>query len=351
MKRAARTLAAALTAALLLPLAGCVNDETTAPATGSEAYSPVTTAAETVDLYGNVPGGDYGGMTFSVLNQNISWALCPLGSEGINGEVLNDTVYERNTALEEKLNIKLAVTDEKDGTAHNTAKNLILANDSMYDLNCLGAYRVAPMLSQRLFADLTKQSDLHLAEPWYNQLTQPEYTLQGQLYMVHGVAQIEYFEGLWVLYFNKKLIADNKLEDPYELVHSGKWTIDRFTAMMKTGMKDLDADGLIGGDDVYGFSTHSGVTLSFLHGCDERAIVPDATGTPSVVTPDNRMISVIEAIQTIMTDKGIRSVSDTTKNALFMADQALFLGETLGSASKLREMESDFGIIPSPKYD
>lgn len=348
-----RSLSLLLIPTLLFSVIACSKaPENTESSAASAAPVTETQAPETtVNIYAGVPTEDFGGMTFSVLNQNISWALCPFKADELNGEILNDSVYERNSSTEEKLNIKLDVTVGEEYSAYTTVRNLVLANDSMYDLNCLGAFRIGPMLSQHLFADLKALDDVHLSEPWYNRRSQEEFTIRGQVFMTQGVAQIEYFEGVWVIYFNKKLIADNKMEDPYELVRSGKWTIDRFSEMANAGAKDLNADGVIDTNDVFGFSTHTGITFSFLHGCEERAITQDETGTPVVVVPDNRMIDAMEKIQKLMSSKNFRTLNDGTKNKVFASDQALFLGETLGSATKLREMVTDFGIIPSPKYD
>ncbi len=342
-----------LCAAQVFSFAACSKNPENAPGPATSAASPTETQTPetTVDIYADVPNEDLKGTTFSLLSQNIGWAQCPIAIEELNGEVLNDAVFERNASVENKLNIELDITIGEEYSAYTTVRNLVLANDSMYDLNCLGAFRIGPMLSQHLFADLKALDDVHLSEPWYNRRSQEEFTIRGQVCMTQGVAQIEYFEGVWVIYFNKKLIADNKMEDPYELVRSGKWTIDRFSEMANAGAKDLNADGVIDTNDVFGFSTHTGITFSFLHGCEERAITQDETGTPVVVVPDNRMIDAMEKIQKLMSSKNFRTLNDGTKNKVFASDQALFLGETLGSATKLREMVTDFGIIPSPKYD
>ncbi|MBO4930690.1 MAG: hypothetical protein J6I42_00775, partial [Clostridia bacterium] len=38
-------------------------------------------------------------------------------------------------------------------------------------------------------------------------------------------------------------------------------------------------------------------------------------------------------------------------NAIFIADRALFLMSAIGNAVALRDMESDFGVLPYPKYN
>ena len=48
-----------------------------------------------------------------------------------------------------------------------------------------------------------------------------------------------------VLFFNKKLIEEYDLDDPYALVKSGEWTLDRLFSMSSEMLLDLNGDGEI----------------------------------------------------------------------------------------------------------
>jgi len=63
------------------------------------------------------------------------------------------------------------------------------------------------------------------------------------------------------------------------------------------------------------------------------------------------MFDVMEKIQDIFTDKNVRFKNDDITKTCFADGNALFLIETLGNASWLREMNADFGIVPFPMYD
>ncbi len=52
--------------------------------------------------------------------------------------------------------------------------------------------------------------------------------------------------------FNKDLLETYKLEDPYALVDSGKWTFDKLFSMMKDIYSDLDGDGKKSSGDFFG---------------------------------------------------------------------------------------------------
>ena len=93
---------------ILLGAVGCSSGngaKETAP--GQPGGTAATTEAETVREY-DYQGKDYEGYTFTFLNYDAyvdtNLRLVP---EDMTGEALNDSMYERNKKVEEKLNVKL----------------------------------------------------------------------------------------------------------------------------------------------------------------------------------------------------------------------------------------------------
>ena len=349
MKIKSRLLASILLMAMLAAVGcgggGAASGDTTA------AGGDTTTAPETEDIYKNVPTADYGGYEFRIYSSTCDWALYKLDSEGMNGEVLNDAVFERNRAVEERLNINFVFT-EKDSmySSHNNVKKVIMAGDDAYDVTYLSTCMAAPISVDNLFVDLYTVDAINLEEPWWNKLSIPYYELEDKLFWAHGDASIHYYDCMWSLFFNKQLIDELKLDDPYKMVADKTWTIDKFHSMIQAAGRDLDGNGTMDDTDQFGLTTHSGSTLGFLHGMNERAIdIKD--GVPFVVKPTERMFDVMEKIQKVFTDKNIRTKNDEVTKACFSDGNALFLIETLGNASWLREMNADFGIVPFPMYD
>ena len=75
--------------------------------------------------------------------------------------------------------------------------------------------------------NLNTVDTLDLAAPWWDQVTKENYEIGGRLYMLHGSLQLMYLEGMWVMMFNKQLVTDYGLDNPYELVKSGSWTYEK----------------------------------------------------------------------------------------------------------------------------
>lgn len=339
-------MAAALASAVLLAV-GC-GTQTQAPS--SDTTDAVTPEVIT-DIYTDVPIGDFGNETFHILNSVYTWALYQMDSETQNGEVYNDAVYDRNLAVEERLNIQLEFEEnESYETITEKLNTVILAGDDAYDAAYVPVMYAAPNAAEGYYLNLYDIDALDFEKPWWNQRSIPYYELNGKLYWAHGDAQINYFDCLWVLLFNQKLITDLQMESPYDAVLDGTWTLDKFGKMVSDASADLDSDDMLGVNDRMGLATHSGVAFGFLHGVGESAIGVE-NGVPTISPLTDRMTSAIEKIQGILTSPNVRMKADAIKNEMFAANQMLFLGETLGNVSSLREMIADFGIVPFPKYD
>ena len=121
----------ALTLALLLTLtaASCGgnanSDETTSGDTGT------TAAPETEkDLYADLPTGDFGGEKFTILNSTVGWAEYRIDSDEINGDSMNDAVYERTKFVEDLLKIDIEIIEENESAANTSyLANLVMAGD------------------------------------------------------------------------------------------------------------------------------------------------------------------------------------------------------------------------------
>ncbi len=341
---------AALLALFSLLSASC-GGGTADPVTTTGGNDSATTPETTANLYSDLPTGDYGGSDFNIFNTTMGWAYSALDAEEQTGSALDDAVYNRTRKVEEKLKIKVNVTEmDVFSGIPEYVKNIIMAGDDSFDAYYMSAYLTGPMIVENLFVDLYSVDELNFDKPWWDTRTREYYEVNGKLYMAHGSGQINYFDMLWGIYFNKQMVEDLSLESPYDLVNSGKWTME---AMKKLGMavsSDMNGDGEMTEDDRFGLITiNGGSSLAFLHGCDERGIDTD-NGKLALSKIDDRMFGVMTIIkQNIYENKDEVLIKDD--KTLFTSGHSLFYAEVLGNAKVLRSMDTDFGIIPFPKYD
>ena len=129
-------LAALMTASAFVSCGDSKTDETTGNADTSAAE---TVETEKVDPFADM---DFGGEDIRMMvssrekDSMVSSKVAIIHGEELTGEVVSDSVYNRNILVEEFLNIKLGFTenDESHVTIGASITQLLTAGDDAYDL-------------------------------------------------------------------------------------------------------------------------------------------------------------------------------------------------------------------------
>ncbi|MCL2813138.1 MAG: extracellular solute-binding protein [Oscillospiraceae bacterium] len=312
-----------------------------------------------------LPEENFGGYEFTLMMKGERpdgsdyWDAKEINADEENGETLNDAVYKRNREIEAKYNITIKGLWVPQGSMVSNLQKAVKAGDSVYD---------AVLLSFNLASQSTRSGYLHnlkeapyvdLSRPWWDQSIMAETSVKNKTYYAASDANIMDKEGTWTLMFNKKMIADFGLENPYTLVQENKWTFDKFIEMTKDISADLDGDGEFGKYDRYGFATTTDSTQGLLFASGLRIIRKDADDIPYFALNGDDVMPKLEKIAYIMRGDNIAQMmqdytgTDThlITQASFEENRALFYAEVMQCVIRLRQMDTDFGIIPLPKWD
>lgn len=366
-----RILALLLVGLMMTQFAACSETTSDEGAVSGDAGTPAAEqeiAAETTEedvlnaLLAEVPGADYGGYEFTMLNNESNFAYTLMTAEELTGEGINDAIYNRNVAVAEKLNIVInenMVTYSQVTTDMNTC---IAAGDDTYSCFWNESQFVAPFAINGQLLNVNDIQPINLENPWWNSKALADVALGDYQYFLVGDLHLMFKESYWMCGFNKNIVDENGLGDPYELVREGKWTLDQMKTYMETVEMDLDGNGTMDGYDRFGVTCYSGCTGAFVLAAGETFIERDADGIPMLITPDDRFYAVYEKIVSTMFDPANTYVcmDGKTQNiaqyqdgwhGVFSSGHALFYLEPIGSLKKLRDMDAEFGIVPFPKYD
>ena len=360
------TKATTLLLAILLLFTACGGGKTETPSGAQTAPASDTTAEATeavTTAYYDVTGIDYNGYAFYIWNEDNlkdnNWTGFPndMFVEGETGEILNDAVYTRNRAVEEKLNITIKGEDVPSNTFPTKLTPRVAAGDKGLDLLTPVTRMIPKLVSAETVYDVNTLKAFDLSEPWWNRNCNEEMTIHGKLFALTSDAT--YYDKLStvVTFFNQKLVTDNKMEDPYDLVDSDKWTLDKALEMGAVISADVNADNIRDEKDAYPISCQNDGSYYLLHAAGVTICSKDAKGNLIFNLNEERSVSVLQKIYTLMTDKTkyynrLTYNKDLTLTVnMFNEGRALFLIRPLQTLFVMREMESDFGIVPMPKID
>ena len=77
-----------------------------------ETTDGATSSIESTDennIFSDLPTGNFDGAEFVFANEiDSKWAIVTLDTNEINGEVINDAIFNRNRLVEDRLNVKIS---------------------------------------------------------------------------------------------------------------------------------------------------------------------------------------------------------------------------------------------------
>ena len=314
------------------------------------------TTLQATEVKDNVPEMDLNGYQFRILSSGEldAWHGV-VNIEEETGDVVNDSIYRRNRTIEERFNIVMSeafdVTKLRKSVKSGSNDYDYVTGwcDTMLSLYLEGLGYKFPEYSQ--YIDLSKPY-------WDAGLTQA-LTFKDIIVFPVGAVDITTYDLIHLLVFNKQLIADLSLDNPYSLVKSGNWTFDKYAEMAKAAVRDVDGNGIMDEKDMYGLvSMVKYVLPCFWEAAGNQTIARTSDGLPEfTLIKDEKFASVIQKIFEMTYDNNswYRDPADRANHSdlhdtIFMNNRALFFNNTFKMVEDLRGMETDFGIIPYPKY-
>jgi ABC-type glycerol-3-phosphate transport system substrate-binding protein len=347
---------------LLLPAAiSCAEsggESTTDNGAGSVAPG-ATTVEETDDLYDadgylkdRIPESiNYGGEVVNVLYWNNAKNVEYTAED--DGDSVNSSIYYRNLAVEDRIGVTFNWIGEKGDYSQRKEFNTMIASDlsgdCLYDIISAYSTTIAMAATNGYARDLMEYSGiLSLDMPWWGSDLTDMATINGKLYFATGDISTNYLLRMYGTFFNKSTVSDNKLEDPYALVDSGEWTVDKFISIAST------ITGEPTGETVkYGF-VHDAITVEALfYGSDLCFVDKDSNDMPKLSDSWNgdHALTLAEKLSNYCKTASVLGDSKLDEST-FTSGNALFIIYPLDFAMNyLHGSDVDFGIVPIPKYN
>ncbi|MBQ2707598.1 MAG: hypothetical protein IJF67_04980 [Clostridia bacterium] len=328
------------------------------------AAGTTTAAPETAEY--TVPDVNYNGAEFVILDQdstsNTNW-IClkyhTISAEEETGEPINDAQYQSLRKTEEELNVKINCF--MPGSRLQTVRNSVLAQDDEYDLVTTTA--AGTLASEPgLVVDLASIDTLNLAASWWQQNAVEAFTINGKLKVLIGdITPYTYFSPI-IFFFNKQVVDEFKLENPYELVRSGDWTLAKAYEMSRDVASDMNGDSVMDENDRFGTAVNYALVSEFLAAAGQKYVKQNKDGGLDFVLNSERTASVVSDAVKFLNDASVNNIAQKFQSGyknvfahlhvpMFKDNRLLFNFNQLLVTFELRSMEADFGVLPMPKYD
>lgn len=365
-----RTIALLLACAMLCPLfAACGKDtpDTTSDSTtaSTEATRDPNAPDFDADSIGDISGD------FNILVSG-NYARNDFAAENGEGSAVQNAVYRRNESMREKFNVNITNEDlikfnsaTGSGVGFTKLYTDYISGDKTYDAAMVGTYDVATLAYSGYIHDLNAIENLNLSKSYWDQKANEDLSIGGKMFYTTGDITIIDNMVTNAILFNKDMIKNYGLDNPYTLVEDNEWTLEKFGSLVKAVGEDKDQNGIYDSNDTYGLLTWNDAMLSILGASGEK-ICSINNDKLELTFYNERVVSLYDMWEEIVFDQAHSynyqynnvegkatptSSWDEARIRMFDSEQALFYTTLLTTVDKHRNSETDFGILPFPKYD
>jgi len=311
-----------------------------------------------VKILPELPEINYNNYVFNIIvsgNMGTNY-INDFHAEEETGDAIPDAVYRRNITVEDNFGVRInALPIPGNDAGQNAFKKSVLAQDHAYDAAMLGGYGASSLAMQGTLMDLNAVPWLDFTKPWWDQKAVKDLTIREKLfYMTGDFDTAANMDWTYCILFNKQIAQNYAVENLYELVKAGKWTVDKFAEYAQLVSVDLNGDGKMNRDDLYGTLVWDDSMMGIINAAGEKCAIVNSAGELELTLYTERALRIFEKYTKVVFDKniafGYQRVGEFGEE-MFANNQALFSVKTLFVVTETRAMETDFGILPYFKLD
>lgn len=310
-----------------------------------------------------LPAADYEGRAFNMLYSGTivegqTWRFIDV--EQLTGEILNDAIFRRNSKIEEIYNIGIASIYS--GSFQNDLKKSVGAADMAYDTAFGPANTLLSLAQTGHLTDWNELPYIDTEAQWWDKSVIRGLTIDGKLHMCTGDISPLTNIRVYSLVFNKDLCRDLSLDLPYQYVLDGDWTIDVFSQYIANVNRDVNGDGIMDYEDVWGYFSQDGNTYMMYFSGGGRITELNSEGLPELVFNNDKYINLAVKALEVSFDKNKTLMANayvsrnggqwSAASAWFAAGGSLMRSSVFEPIPRdYRAMDTEFGILPYPKLD
>ncbi|MCQ2433436.1 MAG: extracellular solute-binding protein, partial [Clostridia bacterium] len=325
---------------------------------GAEDTAAVTEVQEVFDPLASIPDKDYNGYEFTMFIRPGKWYDDQF-VEKENGDIVDDEIFRRNSRVSEKFNITMKGIESSSDVFETDAMNVLLAGEDAYDVIAPHGRAAFDYSNRLLLLDWnTEPPGVNLDNPWWDQDARNSFSINHKLYVMTGDISYSTMGAANVMLFNKKLFQDWDIAAPYQDVLDGKWTFEKFASIARNVYADLNGDGVMDeNNDLYGYITQKWVgPVQAFATSGLRVVSKDENDVPYISFFNERTVEVFNRYFNLLDEPNVyvsvyQSSTDEALFEIFKENRALFLDMNMRAIPMMRSMDTDFGIVPWPKYD
>jgi hypothetical protein len=273
----------------------------------------------------------------------------------LNGNAINDAVYERNKLVESRLNVKIVNEDDKSGDAYhvvNKTVTLVQSGSTDYDAITSPCWVVLDQSISGTFSNLTDSNYLDLSQPWWTQDFNEACSFQGNQYAASGHLLLGIYRSAYATVFNKAMFNDVSQPFLYKYVDDGTWTLDKQASLVTVFHTDSNGDGLQSPTDRYGLASGQIIYVDpYWASCGIDIIAKNADGEFELIFDSSKLHETVDDVLHLFYETEDSVYLEGDPAAIFAQGTAAMATIRIFSmeGAAMRGMEDAYGVVPMPR--
>ena len=353
-------------------LTSCSETDSGSTETSAESAETGTTAAEITEtetepvderalIPDDLPEMNFDGRDFIILGSEPGCTPY-IFVEELNDEGVNDAVFNRNLAIEERYGAKIShyipgATGADYAMTSAAIRGAVKADDSeSFQLISYCVVEAGSTAVQGLLRNWYDIPHINFDKPWWSDSNENDLSMNGRCFLAIGDAALTAVSATYCSFYDKDAALIYGVDNLYETVRDGKWTVDYQTEIVERVATDTNGDGIMSEGDYFGLasSPYSAVN-TYLWAFDNQVFVKNSEGVLEFSYYNERLVGIFEKVYSLFKEtNGVWAPvgrGHNVGNDLFLNYGSLFLNSTISYSAFLTDFEHDYGIIPYPKYD
>lgn len=324
------------------------------------ANKEATAEAAETELKSNLPDDlNLEGMTITILTAGDPMFVDAVAE--ISGDVVNDSIYARNSNIKEQLNVNFVYVPQ-DYDIAPVIRAAVLGGVDDYQLISGSQWIIAPVVLENAFMNLLDNKYLELDNPWWAVEYNKEAAVGNNMrFFISGDITLSMLKNMSCIYYNKTFYENmfGDADEMYTTVMDGKWTLDKLGEIGTQCYSDLNGDGNADDSDQYGYGViTANLTDHITYDAGIRVTQRRADGIPELIINNEKTIAYTEKLYNLFYENAgsrIFPATDDSNNITipnkFKNNEIMFDLGWFSTSEILRDMEGDYGLIPYPKYN
>lgn len=279
--------------------------------------------------------------------------------ENQTGDDITDAIFFKNQAVEDRLGVILDFTTTPGDYNHRTPFIQQVETGKVsrdYDVVACYSLTSSSLALKGLSADLLELDYLDFDKPWWPDSLVGQATINDKLYFASGDISTNLLHMMYATFFNKTMfaeMADLQDVDPYKLVTTKKWTLQKFIKLCES------VSGKTATGDIYGLSIKDINYDAFYTSCGFKSIVKSDDGL--VIADDfkagsQKTIDFVDTLVGFVKGRYVEAVGGGSSAKTFAENRALFTIDRsylpISSPNMIEAGDNiKFGVLPCPMYD